>query len=134
VNAMKIPFLKEVSWYLIVAMFVIAVCPRVDAGIAPSTVIAPSQGDRAADLEKIQRTLEMKAVKDRLEKLGLSNDEITARFGQLSDQQIHQLALQIDDLRVGKDGAIGVIIGLLVIVLLVVLILYFTGHKVIVTK
>jgi hypothetical protein len=129
---MNIPFLKEVSWYLIAAMFVIAVCPRVDAGIAPSTMIAPSPVDRAADLEKIQRSLEIKAVKNRLEKLGFTNDEISARFGQLSDQQIHQLALQIDDLRVGRDG-IGIIIGILVIVLLVVLILHFTGHKVIVT-
>ncbi len=132
-NVVKIPFVKEVSWYLVVAMFVIAICPRVDAGIAPSTVLPSSQFDRAADLEKIQRTLEMKAVKDRLEKLGFTNDEITSKFGQLNDRQLHQLALQIDDLRVGKDDAIGIIIAILVIVLLVVLILHFTGHKVIVT-
>ncbi|GAB4409538.1 MAG: PA2779 family protein [Thermodesulfovibrionales bacterium] len=131
---MRIPFMRYFAVYLAVAMFVIAVAPRLDAGMVPSALIASSQIDRAADIGKIQRALEMKAVKDRLERLGLTSDEIKARFDSLSDQQLHQLALQIDDLRVGRDDALGVVIALLVIAILVIVILQLTGHRVIVTK
>jgi hypothetical protein len=92
------------------------------------------QVDRAAELEKIQGILETKAVRERLTQFRLSQDEITDRLSQLSDEQIHQLALQLDDLRVGQDSAIGVIIAVLVIVILVIVILQLTGHKIIVTK
>ncbi|MCL5420996.1 MAG: PA2779 family protein [Nitrospirae bacterium] len=131
---MRMPFAKQISWYLVFAMFIIGIAPRLDAAIAPSEVIASSQFDRAADLTEIQRVLEMKVVKERLEKLGFTTDEIKARFDSLSDHQIHQLAQQIDDLRVGKDEALGVIIALLVIVVLIIVILQLTGRRVIVTK
>lgn len=131
---MRIPFAKQVSWYLIVAMFIIGIAPRLDAAIAPSEVIASSQFERAADLAQIQRVLEMKVVRERLEKLGFTADEIRARVDALSDHQVHQLAGQIDDLRVGKDDGLGVIIALLIIVILVIVVLQLTGRKVIVTK
>lgn len=131
---MRIPFMNQVAWYLVAVMFVIGICPRLDAGVVPSEVIASSVYERSADIEKIRQVLEMKAVKERLGQLGFTGDEINARFSQLDDQQVHQLAQQIDDLRVGGDGALGVIIAILVIVLLVILILHLTGHKVIVTK
>lgn len=134
VNGMRIPFLKQISWYLVFAMFIIGIAPRVDAAMAPSTLIASSALDRAADLVEIQRVLEMKVVKERLENLGFTAEEVRARLDQLSDHQVHQLAQQIDDLRVGKDSAGTVIIVLIVIALIVVAILYFTGRKVVVTK
>ncbi len=131
---MRIPLMKHVSWYLVAAMFIIGIAPKVDAGIVPSEAIALQQTDRASDLEKIQKIIETKMVSDRLEKFGLTQDEIQKRLGGLSDQQMHQLALQIDDLKVGKDDALGIIIALLVIAILVVLLLQLTGHRVIVTK
>ncbi|BCB96719.1 hypothetical protein JZK55_16410 [Dissulfurispira thermophila] len=130
----RIPFMKEVAWYLIFAIFVIGIAPKVEAGLAPSEVIALSKVDRAADLERIQKVLETKMIKERLGKLGLTQDEINSRLSQLSDQQIHQLALQLDDLKVGKDDALGIIIALLVITILVIIILQLTGHRVVVTK
>jgi len=130
---MRIPFVKQISWYLIVAMFLIGVAPRLDAAMAPSELIAASQFDRAADLQQIQRVLEMKVARERLEKLGFTADEIKARFDALSDHQIHQLAQQIDDLKVGGDG-LGFVIALLVIVILVIVILQLTGRRVVVTK
>jgi hypothetical protein len=133
VKALKIPYMKHVAWYLVVAMVIISIAPRVEAGFAPSEVIDMKQVDRTAELEKIQSILETKAVRERLAQFGLSHDEITERLSQLSDEQIHQLALQLDDLRVGQDAA-GVIIAVLVIIILVIVILQLTGHKVIVTK
>ena len=130
---MSMPLMRHISWYLIIAMFIIGITPKADAGLAPSAMIAMSQADRTADLEKIQKVIEVKMVSERLEKFGLAQDEIQARLGSLSDQQIHKLALQIDDIKVGGD-VLGVIIALLVIAVLVVVLLQLTGQRVIVTK
>lgn len=131
---MTIPFMKQISWYLVVAMFIIGIAPRVDAGLAPSEIIALSQTDRAADLAKIQKALELKAVGERLAQLGLAQEEIKNRLDQLSDQQIHQAALQLDDLKVGQGDALGIIIALLVIAILIVILLNLTGRRVFITK
>jgi hypothetical protein len=130
---LNIPFIKQISWYLVVAMFIISVAPRVEAGLAPSEIIALAQAERAADFEKIQKVLEIKAISQRLTQFGLTNDEIQSRLSQLSDQQVHQIALQLDDLKVGQDDALGLIIALLVIAILVIIILKLTGHKVIIS-
>ena len=129
---MRIPLMKHVSWYLIIAMFIIGIAPKADAGIAPSEIIVMSQVDRAADIEKIQKVLETKMVRERLEKLGFAQDEIQSKLSSLSDQQMHNLVLQIDDIKVGGD--LGIVIALLVIVILVVLFIQLTGHRVVVTK
>ena len=129
---MRIPLMKHVSWYLVFAMFIIGIAPKADAGIAPSEIIVMSQVDRTADLGKIQKVLEMKMVRERLEKLGFAQDEIQSKLSSLSDQQMHNLALQIDEIKVGGD--LGIVIALLVIVILVVLLIQLTGHRVVVTK
>ena len=128
---MRIPFMKQVAWYLVFAMFIIGIAPRVDAGFAPSEAISLAQVDRQADLGKIQKVLETKMIRDRLEQYGFTPDEINARLSQLSDQQMHEFALQLDDLKVGGDG-FGIIIALLVIAILVVILIYLTGHRVVV--
>jgi len=107
--------------------------PKVYAGFSPSEVVVLPEVDRSVDLEKIQKALETKMIKGRLEQLGFSADEIQSRLGQLSDQQIHELALQVDELRVGGDGAV-VLVILLLIALGVLLYLYVTGSRVTVTK
>lgn len=126
------PLVKAISWYLVFAIFIIGIVPRVEAGFAPSSPISLPETDRDADLSKIQKVLETKMVRERLEKLGFTKEEIAHRLHQLSDQQIHQLALKLDELKVGGD--LGVVIALLVIIILVIVILQLTGHKVIITK
>ena len=130
---MRIPFMKHISWYLVAAMFIISIAPKVDAGFSPSEILALSQVERTADLQKIQKVLEVKAVSERLKQFGLTQDEIQTRLVNLSDQQIHQVALQLDDLKIGRGDALGVIIALLVIAVLVVVLLKLTGHRVIVS-
>jgi hypothetical protein len=130
---MNVPYMKYISWYLVVAMFIIGIAPKVDAGLSPSEIIALQQVDRTADLQKIQKVIEVKAVNERLRQLGLTQDEIQQRLGLLSDQQIHQAALQLDELTVGQGDALGVIIAVLVIVILIIVILKLTGHRVIVS-
>jgi Family of unknown function (DUF6627) len=129
---MRGPLRKWITWYLVVAMFVIGITPRVYAGFSPSEGIRLSPGERTSDLQKIQKFLEMKLVRERLGELGLSADEIQARMSQFSDPQIHQLALQLDDLKVAGDDFLGIIILLLVIAILVVLLIQLTGHKIVI--
>lgn len=126
-------FKKTIVWYLVVSMFIIGIAPRLEAGFIPSEALNLSPTDRNADLEKIQVVLEHRLVKQRLQDLGFSDEEIRSRLSQLSDEQIHNLAKQIDNLTVGKDG-LGVIIGLLIIAILIVILLQLMGHKVIITK
>jgi len=129
----RIPFIKQISWYLVVAMFIIGIAPRVEAGFAPSEIIPYAQVDRNSDIDKIQKIIETKAVSTRLLQLGFTTEEVKNRLAQLSDHQLHQVASQLDDLKAGGD-VLGVIIALLVIAILVVILLNLTGHKVVITK
>jgi len=129
VNGMRMPLMRCVSWYLIFAMFLIGIAPKVDAGLAPSELIAMSKMDRNADLAKIRQVLEMKMVGERLNQLGFTQDEIQTRLNSLSDQQLHMFALQLDDLKVGGDGGAGIAILILLIFALFVMIVALTRHR-----
>jgi len=92
------------------------------ANLAPSGISteAPAPGvSRASDMKTIQTALESKALRGRLKAMGLGDKEVESRLRNLSDQEIHQLAVQIDAVRPG-----GLVVEVLVIVVLVLLILY----------
>ena len=125
---MRMPLTRYVSWYLVFAMFLIGIAPKVDAGLTPSELIAMSQTDRNADLEKIRQVLEMKMVGERLKQLGLTQAEIQTRLNSISDQQLHKFALQLDDLRVGGDGGAGLAIVVLLIIVLFLMIMMLTRY------
>jgi hypothetical protein len=122
---------KSIVWYLVFAMFVIAMVPQVEAGFIPSNAINIDETQKVSDLDKIQKFLETKLVMQRLEDLGFSSLEVKERLSLLSDNQLHNYAQQLDTLKVGGDG-LEVVIGVLVVIILVLVILHLTGHKVIV--
>lgn len=128
---MRVPFMRQVAWYLVFAMFIIGIAPKVEASFSPSGLVALPHFDRTQDLNKIQQALEGKMVSKRLAELGFSKAEIQSRLSQLSDAQLHQVAQKLNSLKTGGDG-FEVLIALLIIVVLVILILQLTGHKVIV--
>lgn len=126
---------KTLIYYLVIAMFIIGIVPRVEAAFVPSQALALPEVDRTADLGKIQAVLESKLVQQRLQDLGFTADEINKKLSQMSDQQIHSFAQQLDDLRVGKDSGLGIVIAVLVIIILVIIVINLTtGQKVVVTK
>jgi hypothetical protein len=114
------------------AMFIIGITPRVYAGFSPSEIISLTPSERTSDLQKIQRFLEMKMVRERFRELGISPEEIQARLDQVSDPQLHQLALKLDELKIGADSGLGIIIFLLVVAIVVIIIIQLTGHRVVV--
>jgi len=129
---MKKPFMKQVTWYLVMAMFVIGITPRVYAGFSPSELVGFSPIDRGSDLRKIQKIIEMKMIGERLKQIGLTPEESQKRLGQLGDQQIHQLAQQLDELKVGGDGGWTVLGIIIVLAAIAVLIIYLSGHEVVI--
>jgi hypothetical protein len=129
---MEKTFMKQVTWYLVVAMFVIGITPRVYAEFSPSEVVGVLQMDREADLGKIQNAIETKMVGERLKQIGFTSDEVLKKLSQLSDQEIHQLALQLDELKVGSDGGWVVLVIVIVLVAIAVVVLYTKGHKVVI--
>jgi hypothetical protein len=125
--------MKFLSMYLAVAMFIIGITPRVYAGFSSSEAISILTFDRASDLDKIRKVLEMKMVRERLKAFGFTADEIEKKLSQLSDQQIHQVAVSLDELKVGGDGWT-VLIVILLLAILAGVIIYVTGHRVVVEK
>lgn len=129
---MKNSFMKHVTWYLVVAMFVIGITPRVYADFSPSEIVGVPEIDRGADLGKIQNIIETKMIGERLKQIGLAPDEVQKRLSQLGDQQVHQLALQLDELKVGGDGGWAVFVVIIVLAAIAVLVIYLSGHKVLI--
>jgi hypothetical protein len=125
--------MKYVACYLVVAMFIIGITPRVYAGFSPSEAISLLPSDRSSDLDKIRKVLELKMVRERLKEFGFAPDEIEKRLTQLSDEQLHQLALQLDEVKVGGDG--WVVLGIIIVLAAIaVLVIYLTGHRVVIDK
>ena len=127
---MKRKLMKRFAGFLIVVMFVVGVTSKGMAGFCASEPTGWLQIDRASDLGKIQKTLELKIVRERLHQLGFTADEIQGRLGRLGDEQIHQLALRMDTVKVGGDAVLGVVILILLALMLVVsAIAYFSGME-----
>jgi len=111
-------------------LFFIGIAPQCFAGFSPSEVIALSQGERSQDLQKVQKFLETKMIRERLRELGFTPEEIQVKVTSLVDQQIHRLALHLDEMKVAGDGG-EVIAIVLLVAILIVLITYVSGHKII---
>ena len=122
---------KWITCYLVLAMVVIGVVPSVNASFLSSETMKTTGSDRTFDLHTARMALETRLVRQRLVDLGFTAEEVGARLAQLSDQQIHQLAQRLNDVRVGQDG-FGIVISLLVIAGLVVLIYYLLHHQVVI--
>jgi hypothetical protein len=114
---------KRTTILLVVLMSLISMVPHVEAAFIPS---AESQSGlmRDQDIQIIKKALENKRVEQRFQDLGFSEQEIQERMDQLSDQEVHSLAMEIDSLTQG--GIFELAIAVLLIVLLVVVILRLT--------
>ena len=124
----KIPFFKSITLYLIVATFFMTLPAQGWAMFIPSEESATV---RQSDMAAIQKTLESSVIKQRLLDYGLSSEEALARVDQLSQEQIHQIAGNINSLQAGADG-VDALIFILLVAIIVIVILEVTGHHVIV--
>jgi len=111
--------------YLIVALaalfFLAGTSEAMFVPAAPQTQSTPLL-DREADLVKIQKMLESKALRQRLMDYGLPPANVFAKINGLSDGQVHQFAANIDALQAGGMSDNNLIVILLLIILILVLI------------
>jgi hypothetical protein len=89
-----------------------------------SAVASTQDGAASGDLHAVQRHLEGKLVTQRLAELGLTAEEVQARLADLTDEQLHQLASNLDGLQVGGDPALTFILIFVGAVLLAILFIY----------
>jgi hypothetical protein len=75
---------------------------------------------RAQSHQKVSNFIDRKDVQEQLVKLGVSPQEATKRLAGLSDAELRKIAGEIDKATIGGDVG-----GILVLVLLVLLIIYF---------
>src|SRR5439155_21128448 len=101
--------------------------PKGWALLAPahmSDIVGSLHSARSEDLRVIQKTLESKILRQRLQDFGLTPEETQARLNRLSDAQVHQLAMQATHLNPGGDAGLGILVTLLVLGILVLLFVY----------
>jgi Flp pilus assembly protein TadB len=125
---LKRPLYKFIALYLIIAIIILSTPAQGWAMFIPSGEAASV---RHSEMAAIQKTLESSVIKQRLSDYGLSSEEALAKINQLSQEQIHQLAANLDSLQAGADG-VDALIFLLLVAIIVVVVLQVTGHRVIV--
>ena len=86
--------------------------------IATSTVV--DNMSRAADQQRVVEFMGRQDVQDQMVKLGVSPDEAQKRVASLSDRELRKIAGDIE-----QQNAGGSIFGILALVLVVILIIYF---------
>ena len=124
------PLVRRIAVMLAIVMGVVSLVPRVEASFVPSDQSSASFS-RQEDMATIQRALEQKLVKERLKDLGYTEEEIKVRLDRLSDAEVHSLASQLDSLMPAGSWE-AVLVVILLVAILVVLILMWTGHKIVV--
>lgn len=86
--------------------------------ITTSTVV--DQMSRAQDQQRVAEFMNRQDVQDQMVKLGVSPDEAQKRVASLSDRELRKVAGEIEQQQAG-----GSIFGILALVLVVILIIYF---------
>jgi hypothetical protein len=103
--------------YLTMAFSMLSFASSAPAMFIPSPHEGSTTSYRDTDLQNIQKLLESKLIQHKLSQLGLTKDEIEARLHQLDDDQIHQIASQINALEPGAGTAEVVIIIVLLAII-----------------
>jgi hypothetical protein len=118
---------RQIAMLLVVLMGIFSVVPRIEASFVPSEESFATSA-RHKDMAMVQKILEQRLVKERLKALGYTDQEIDSRLDQLSDDEVHKFATQLDSLTSGGST----LVWLLVIALVIISALYFTDKRIII--
>src|SRR5215210_2382773 len=110
----------------ILAVLMFSLTPLESEGMlapADESIVSTEIGSsRIDDLQTVKKVLEQKIVQQRLQDIGLSQEDINARLDRLSDGQLHVMATQLNAvIPAGDNGTVWTIVGILLIVVLVIL-------------
>jgi hypothetical protein len=128
---------RKAGWFVVVAVMMAAWMGVLGSvrGVAEAGVIASSiggAGSRVEDMAQVQSFLENKVVVQKLVDYGVSPAEAMAKVKAMSAQDLHRLASLTDRAAAGADDAIGILIGLAILVILIIVILKLMNKEVII--
>ena len=111
-------------------MIAVMFCISGPIGAAHAALITTDQviGEQSAgdDRARVLDFLSRQDVREQLEAMGVDADEALARTETLSDVEIQQIAGRLDELPAG-EGAVGAIVGAIVLIFLVLLLTDLLG-------
>lgn len=108
---------------LAVAMLFVSIpLSAVKAEMVTTEQILQSNGS-IGDREKVARFLEHKVVREQMVRLGVDPTEVESRIAALSDQEITQIAGQIDQLPAGQATTNEIVLYVLAVVGIIFLII-----------
>lgn len=96
----------------------LAFAETVKAQMIPTSVVVEEMS-RGEAVSKVQEILSRTEVRSELIKRGVAPEEVESRIAALSDQELRQLAGQMDQAMAGGD-----VVGILIVVVLVLLIIF----------
>jgi len=127
----KMPLLAlSMAAYLVFLIGFPAVAGLIPSIPSPSSIEMVGKS-KEAEIEKVQKVLEMQIVADKLQAYGLSAEEVKAKLHSMSDEQLQVMAQASDRVLAGGDGA-GFVIAVLVIIILVIVILKLLDKRIII--
>jgi len=128
---------RKAGWFVVVAVAMAcwmgvlgAMRGAAEAGVIASGV--PGEGSRAEDLSRVQAFLENKVVVQKLIDYGVSPEEARAKVEAMSSQELHRLASLTDRVAAGADDALGILIGIAILIILIIVILKLMNKEVVV--
>jgi hypothetical protein len=117
---------RGVALVLAVVIFVISM----PLGMAQAALVSTEQvlaaGNGATDRARVLAFLERAEIREQITALGVYPAEAAARVAALSDAQVREIAGQLDQLPAGQ-GAVGVVVGAILIIFLVLLVTDLLG-------
>jgi hypothetical protein len=117
---------KPIAGLIILAFtFSISWVPARAAMVSTEEVLTQSQGN--LDSEHLRMLLDRNEVRTQLEAWGVSSEEAKARVESLTDQEIAEIAAQIDQMPAG-GSALGTLVGAAILVFLVLLVTDILGY------
>jgi len=128
---------RKAGWFVVMAVMMAGWMGVLGSvrGVAEAGVIASSlsgAGSRVEDMAKVQSFLENKVVVQKLVDYGVSPAEALAKVKAMSAQDLHRLASLTDRAAAGTDSALGILIGLAILVILIVVIFKLMNKEIIV--
>ena len=128
---------RKAGWFVVVAVMMAGWMGVLGSvrGVAEAGVIASSlsgAGSRAEDMAKVQSFLENKVVVQKLVDYGVSPAEAMEKVKAMSAQDLHRLASLTDRAAAGTDSALGILIGLAILIILIIVIFKLMNKEVII--
>jgi hypothetical protein len=129
--------MRKAGWFVVVAVMMAGWMGVLGSvrGVAEAGVIASSiedTGSRVEDMGKVQAFLENKVVVQKLVDYGVSPAEAMAKVEAMSAQDLHRLASLTDRAAAGADDALGILIGIAILIILIIVIMKLMNKEVII--